>query len=204
MTTFTESRTLGIDKHSARSLCRVSNAQRTTPLGKGPSTAVYSWRPLTLPSATRWHSAKKLLCRVSPDRYSTNYALPSVYLGHSTKYIFIFFLSQPNFLWFVPTLCRLTCSIFGTFIKVFAITIRFCLFNWISLDNSDLNCKSLETRKIVNVKIIFMLFSTSYDDFSSRPEFSSTMLTKHDRELSIQLFKNCIKHKQSQKIMKLV
>jgi hypothetical protein len=41
-------------------------------------------------------------------------------------------------------------------------------------------------------------------DLRSRPEPSSTMLTKHDRELAIQLFKNCIKHKQSQKIMKLV
>jgi hypothetical protein len=30
------------------------------------------------------------------------------------------------------------------------------------------------------------------------------MLTKHDRELAIKLFKNCIKHKQSQKIMKHV
>jgi hypothetical protein len=49
-----------------------------------------------------------------------------------------------------------------------------------------------------------MLFSISYDDFRNRPESLSTMLTKHDRELAIQLFKNCIKHKQSQKIMKLV
>jgi hypothetical protein len=30
------------------------------------------------------------------------------------------------------------------------------------------------------------------------------MLTKHDRELDIQLFKKCIKHKQNQKIMKLI
>jgi hypothetical protein len=30
------------------------------------------------------------------------------------------------------------------------------------------------------------------------------MLTKHGRGIAIQLFKNCIKHKQSQKIMKLV
>jgi hypothetical protein len=30
------------------------------------------------------------------------------------------------------------------------------------------------------------------------------MLTKHDRELAIKLFKNCIKHKRSQKIMKFV
>jgi hypothetical protein len=36
------------------------------------------------------------------------------------------------------------------------------------------------------------------------PETSSTMLTQHGRELAIQLFKNCIKHKQSQKIIKLV
>jgi hypothetical protein len=40
-------------------------------------------------------------------------------------------------------------------------------------------------------------------DFRSRPE-SSTMLTKHDRELAIQLFKNYIKDKQSKKFMKLV
>jgi hypothetical protein len=30
------------------------------------------------------------------------------------------------------------------------------------------------------------------------------MLTQHDCELAIQLFNNCIKHKQSKKIMKLV
>jgi hypothetical protein len=32
-------------------------------------------------------------------------------------------------------------------------------------------------------------------DLRSGPEFSSIMLTKHDRELAIHLFKNCIKHK---------
>jgi hypothetical protein len=41
-------------------------------------------------------------------------------------------------------------------------------------------------------------------DLRGRPKFSSTMLTKHDRELVIELFKKCIKHKQSQKIIKLV
>jgi hypothetical protein len=41
-------------------------------------------------------------------------------------------------------------------------------------------------------------------DLRSRPGFSSTMLTKHDRELAIQLFKFFIKLKQSQEIMKLV
>jgi hypothetical protein len=67
-----------------------------------------------------------------------------------------------------------------------------------------LNCKSLETWNIVHAKMICMLFSISYDDFRNRPESSSTMLTKYDSELAIQLFKNYIKHKQSQKIMKLV
>ena len=41
---------------------------------------------------------------------------------------------------------------FGTIIKVFAITIRFSSFNWISSDNSDLNCKALEKWKTVNEK----------------------------------------------------
>jgi hypothetical protein len=50
-----------------------------------------------------------------------------------------------------------------------------------------------------------MLLSTSYDRFWSGPEISSNMLTtKHGRELAIHMFKNCIKHKQSQKTMKLV
>jgi hypothetical protein len=47
--------------------------------------------------------------------------------------------------------------------KVFPINIRFNSFNRISSDNSDLNCKSLETWKIVHAKMICMLFSTSYD-----------------------------------------
>jgi hypothetical protein len=41
-------------------------------------------------------------------------------------------------------------------------------------------------------------------DFRSGPETSSTMLTQHGCELAIHVFKNRIKHKQSQKIMKPV
>jgi hypothetical protein len=54
--------------------------------------------------------------------------------------------------------------------------------------------------------MISMLFSTSYDRFQERTgNFEHrSMLTKHGHELVIQLFKNFIKHKQSQKIMKLV
>jgi hypothetical protein len=54
---------------------------------------------------------------------------------------------------------------FGTIIKVFPITIGFSSFDGFFLDNLDLNCKSLETWKTVHEKIIFMLFSTSYDRF---------------------------------------
>jgi hypothetical protein len=54
---------------------------------------------------------------------------------------------------------------FGTIIKVFHITIGFSSFDGFFLDNSDLNCKSLETWKPCMKKMIFMLFSTSYDRF---------------------------------------
>jgi hypothetical protein len=49
--------------------------------------------------------------------------------------------------------------------KSVSITIGFSSFNGIFLDNSDLNCKSLETWKTVHAKMIFMLFSISYDRF---------------------------------------
>jgi hypothetical protein len=74
---------------------------------------------------------------------------------------------------------------FRIIITVFSIASRFSSFILISSKNSDLNCKSLETWKIVHAKMI-------------------PMLTKHGRKLAIHMFKNCIKHKQSQKIMKLV
>jgi hypothetical protein len=38
-------------------------------------------------------------------------SLPSVFCGHSAKHIFIFLFSQRNFLWYVSTLCRPTCTI---------------------------------------------------------------------------------------------
>jgi hypothetical protein len=53
-------------------------------LGKGSSAAVYSWRPLPLPSARHCHSERSYFA----GRHSTKHALPSVYGGHSAKYIF--------------------------------------------------------------------------------------------------------------------
>jgi hypothetical protein len=74
---------------------------------------------------------------------------------------------------------------FDKIIKVYVISIRFTLFNWISSDNSDLNCKSLEKWKIVDAKMIFMFLAQDTTYIKSRPEFSSTMLTKHERDFAI-------------------
>jgi hypothetical protein len=94
--------------------------------------------------------------------------LPSVFFGHSAKYIlnFFSFFNQTfcgKFLHYVDLYVPF-CD-FDIIIKVFPITIRFSSFNGISSDNSDLNCKSLETWKSVHKKLICMLFSTSYNRF---------------------------------------
>jgi hypothetical protein len=96
-----------------------------------------------------------LLCRVSHSDTRQRMFLPSVFSWHSTK--FFSFLS--NF--FVLCFYSLWTYIFnfGTFIKVFATSIRFCEFNWISLNNSNSNRKSLEYWKTMNVKLIFMLLT---------------------------------------------
>jgi hypothetical protein len=59
--------------------CRLTGARQKLDLG-------------FLPSAKRGHSAKILLCRVSTSWHSAEKALPSVFSGHSAKYIFSFFI----------------------------------------------------------------------------------------------------------------
>jgi hypothetical protein len=76
---------------------------------------------------------------------------------------------------------------FGIIIKVFAIAICFSLFNWISSDDSDLNYKSLEKWKQWMEKWYSCYLAQVTANFRSGPEFSSTMLTKQDRELAIQV-----------------
>ena len=46
------------------------------------------------------------LCRVPNIGHSAKDTLPSVLSRHSAKHIFIFLFCLPNFLWYVPTLCR--------------------------------------------------------------------------------------------------
>jgi hypothetical protein len=80
MTQFTECRTLGINRHSTKTSLPSATRLANDDARQRPSAAVYSWRPLPLLSARRCHSAKKLLCRMSPGRHSTNHALSSVYV----------------------------------------------------------------------------------------------------------------------------
>jgi hypothetical protein len=50
-------------------------------------------------------------CQITGTRQRVS--LPSVLCGHSAKHIFIFLFWPPNFLWYVPTLYRPTCTILG-------------------------------------------------------------------------------------------
>jgi hypothetical protein len=51
------------------------------------------------------------LCRGPKAGTRQRGSLPSVFCGHSAKHIFIFLFCPPNFLLYVPTLCRPICTI---------------------------------------------------------------------------------------------
>jgi hypothetical protein len=90
---FTECGTLGTAQHSAKTvLPRVKHSAKTA-LGKGPLAAVYSWRPSVFAECHILGTRQRTLCRVSSL--------------DTRQSIFLFFLfCLPNFLWYVPTLCR--------------------------------------------------------------------------------------------------
>jgi hypothetical protein len=108
-------------EHSAQDALGNDTFAEGQTLGKGGSRqSAVSGRPpaddrQSLPRANRWHSAKRILCRVPHSRHSAKRALPSVCSRHSAKYIFIFLFCLSKFLWYVPTLCRPTCIICGQF-----------------------------------------------------------------------------------------
>jgi hypothetical protein len=95
-------------EHSAQDALGNDTFAEGQTLGKGGSRqSAVSGRPpadgrQSLPSANCWHSAKRILCRVS--------ALDT---QQSIFLFFLFYLSK--FLWYVPTLCRPTCIICGQF-----------------------------------------------------------------------------------------
>jgi hypothetical protein len=100
---FTECRTLGTEKHSAKTALpsgkhSAKGRQRLSAFAEGRKPAL--GKADSLPSAKYLALGKEGLYRVS-----------SV---DTRQIIFLFFLFwQPNFLWYVPTLCRPTCTILG-------------------------------------------------------------------------------------------
>jgi hypothetical protein len=93
--TFTESRTLGTEIHSAnKSLLNAKHSSNSGARQRTVSSRLYSWRSLSLPSAESWHSTKKFLGLMSTGWHSTEHAMSSAVFGHSAKYIFTF--SFPN------------------------------------------------------------------------------------------------------------
>jgi hypothetical protein len=96
---FTECRTLGTERHSAKRQ-RWRSAKGWRPSVFAESRGLALGKESSLPSAKYWALGKITLCRVS-------------YLD-TRQSIFLFFRScLPNFLWYVPTLCRPTCIICG-------------------------------------------------------------------------------------------
>jgi hypothetical protein len=111
---FPECWTLGTGRHSAKtSLPSVKHSAKGA-LGKGPSTAVLKLTAVSLcrePAAgtrQRWFFAE---CHKSSTRQR---ALCRESYPDTRQSIFLFFwFCLPNFLWYVPTLCRPTCIICG-------------------------------------------------------------------------------------------
>jgi hypothetical protein len=97
---FTEGRALGTAKHSAKTVLPSVKHSTNMALGKGPLAPSTTDGRQSLPSVKYLALGKESLCRVS--------------YVHTRQNIFLFFLFwSPNFLWYVPTLCRPTCTILG-------------------------------------------------------------------------------------------
>jgi hypothetical protein len=97
---FTDCRTLGTAKHSAKTALPSVKHSANMALGKGPLAPSTTDGRQSLPSVKYLALGKESLCRVS-------------YVD-TRQSIFLFFLFlSPNFLWYVPTLCRPTCTILG-------------------------------------------------------------------------------------------
>jgi hypothetical protein len=104
-TTFTESRTLG----TLFAECQTLGERRRSAKGRQqPSIADgrYLFRALDFGTRQRIYFLESCLA------YIRQTMLCRVTILNTRQSIFLFFFFfQPNFFWFVPTLCRLTCSI---------------------------------------------------------------------------------------------
>jgi hypothetical protein len=98
---FTECRTLGTRELSAKTCLPSIKHSANVTLGKGPSAAVIKLTAVSLCRGPRIDTRQRGFfaeCQIFDTRQS----------------IFLFFrFCPPNFLWYVPTLCRPTCTILG-------------------------------------------------------------------------------------------
>jgi hypothetical protein len=111
---FTECRTLGTERHSAKTgLPSVKHSAKVA-LGKGPSAAVLKLTTVSLCREPRFGTRQRGFfaeCQILGTRQRT---LCGVSFQDTRQSIFLFFrFYLPNFLWYVPTLCRPTCIICG-------------------------------------------------------------------------------------------
>jgi hypothetical protein len=105
---FTECRTLGTGPHSTKTCLPSVKHSAKKELGKGPSAAVSLCREPRTRTRQRGFFAE---CQVLGTRQRTLYRVSSI---DTLQTIFLFFIFwTPNFLWYVPTLCRPTCTILG-------------------------------------------------------------------------------------------
>jgi hypothetical protein len=111
---FTECRTLGTGKLSAKTCLPSVKHSAKVALGKGPSAAVLKLTAVSLCRGSRVGTRQRGFfaeCQIFGTRQRTLYRVTSL---DTRQIIFLFFRFCPsNFLWYVPTLCRPTCIIFG-------------------------------------------------------------------------------------------
>jgi hypothetical protein len=110
---FTECTTLGTGELSAKT-CLPSVKHTKVALGKGPSAAVIKLTAVSLCRGPRVGTRQRSLfaeCQIFDTQQRTLCRVSSLDTRQS---IFLFFrFCLPNFLWYVPTLCRPTCIICG-------------------------------------------------------------------------------------------
>jgi hypothetical protein len=105
---FTESGTLGKDSFAECQTLGKDGSRQRSVSGRLQLTSVSLCRGP--PAGTR-QSRFFAECHIAGTRQRES--LPSVFCGHSAKQICIFLFWPPNFLWYVPTLYRPTCTILG-------------------------------------------------------------------------------------------
>jgi hypothetical protein len=155
MTAFME-RTLGTERHSSKTvLPNTNHSAKPGTRQRAVSSRLYltavifaEYRSLTLGKEASLPSVLRLTLGRACCAECHSWTLGK---------IFFYFFSNQTFCAIFLRYIDLHVP-FGITIKVFSITIRFSSFNWISSENSYLNCKSLEIWKIMHAKMICMLF----------------------------------------------